>query len=299
MAEHTHQGLEARAAEAVARAGLITSIVGATIMLAVLVGNLLVISLRRVPPSWLAVVVQVGPPLVALLGFIGTGSTWYGRWRILRRRAEYDVRDDLLDQALNAPGDAQGLPGQLGCAAALNPLVLMLGLLLCLTTFGPAPLDILGVGRNGANLPAATPTPQVAIATPVPSPTAVPPTRTPVPTATSIPPTPVVAFVVKPTSSRTSCVTTTTATDVPLTLDNTGSTTAVGWGITGLDGWAKPSAATGTIPAGKKATLTLTITNCPNIPINGFVDEQGTITLTTGGKGTFVFAVRIFGYQLR
>ena len=79
MAESTERTLEARTAEAVARAGLITSIAGAVIMLMVLVGNLFIISLRQVPPGWLAIIVQTGPPFVAMIGFVGTGSTWYGR----------------------------------------------------------------------------------------------------------------------------------------------------------------------------------------------------------------------------
>jgi hypothetical protein len=304
MIEQHPPSLEQRTAEAVARAGLITSIIGAVIMLAVLVGNIIVISLRHVPPSWLAVIVQVGPPAVALLGFVGTGSTWYGRWRIIRRRAKYDVRDDVVDQALNAPGELQGLPRQLGCVAVVNPLLLAAGLLLCLVTFAPEPIGFLGMARNDTNHPAATPTAQVSsVPTVEPTLTAAPTATTqPTATATSIPPTatPVVAFKVSPTkaSDNTTQCNADTADPVKLKLDNTGSTIAVGWSVTGIDSWAKPSASSGTVPAGKAVQLTLTITNCLTVPTNSFVDEQGTINLTSGGHGTITFMVRIFGQRL-
>jgi hypothetical protein len=303
MAETSAKAREERFVHAVARAGLYTSIAGAVILTLVLLGNLYIIPFKHTPASWLRLIVIAGPVISGLLGFVSTGSTWYGRWRIVRRKERYNIRDDMLDQALNAPDNLQNLPNQLGCLSKLGPTVLAASIIVCLFTFAPAPLGFIGSGVNGTNIavistttatttttvvatpmptakpgrpyPTATPAPGQPTATPAPGqptpttvpPTAtlIPPTPTTVPTATSTP-TPHVDVRLSPTSASETCSGPYSAPPVRLVVDNTRSNIAVGWQLTFTyaAGFTNPWGSGAPNQGNVAAGKTTTITLTPN-----------------------------------
>lgn len=311
MAHETHApSFEDRFAEQFARIGLITSLLGAAIMAAVLLGNLYIIPFKHTPQPWLAILVLQGPALSALIGLASTGSTYYGRWRILRRKERYDVRDDLLDQALNTPENLQNLPNQLGCSSRLAPTVLLGALALCFFTYLPAPLGIFGGSFNTAQI-VSTPTSiaLVPTATPLPTATTVPATATPLPTATATPlpptptpppaptatPVPQVNFVLRPTTKTDSCANGTVG-RTNLTLDNTKSASAVGWSISldmlGTTGnpWATAYPAQGTLAAGKTSSVTLNPNGLICMVGGGTTQTfHAIVSLTSGGTGKWTF----------
>ncbi len=322
MAEHEALSREEQVAELVERAGFITSVAGAGILTLVLLGNLYIIPLHHAPAPWLRVLVTGGPIVCGLIGFISTGSTWYGRGRVALRKKRYDIRDDMMDQALDAPGNLQDLPNRLGCARAGGPGLLAISAILCLFTFAPAPLGVIGAGINGANQAVhdATPTPvaQITQSTPTVQATVTPtPTARPTPTATAIPltatpvpptptPTPVVKFFIRPTSQKDQCVQGNTAPPVSYTLDNTGSNVAVGWNVTFTaapnfpDPWGTANATSGIIPAGKTATLTITPVNLPSgastcaSAVFGGSTLDAVVTLTKGSSGSTTISDTVF-----
>lgn len=332
MAETSAKAREERFVHLVARAGLATSIAGAVILTVVLLGNLYIIPFKHTPASWLRLFVIFGPVLSSLLGFVSTGSTWYGRWRIVRRKERYDVRDDALDQALNLPDELQNLPNQLGCLSRLGPTVLAASLIVCLFTFMPGPLGFIGNGINGANIAVndtSTSTTATTTAVATPKPTAKPgnhhPTATPIPvqptatsappTATPIPPTPTTAPTatptptphvdvrLSPTNPNDTCYSSGGAYDVKFTLDNTRSNIAVGWQLiltpttapNFTNPWASGKPSEGSVPAGKQTTITLSITgsNCPYASYAG-TQLDGEVALTSGSSATLPFTLTLY-----
>lgn len=318
MAETTPPSREVQFAERIERLGLYASIMGAVILVAVILGNLYIIPFKHADTAWLLLVVHQGPVVCGLIGILGTASTFYGRGRIVLRKKKYDVRDDLTDQALDAPSKLQDLPNRLGCTSALGPGVLAMSLLLLVLTFGPSPLGVLGNGINAANIGVGT-------ATPIPSQTAVAvvptatsrPTATLVPTATEIPPTATSVPTAMPTvvkfTAKLAPITQYCSQGIgpiTVTLDNSGSNVAVEWQISITDTynnannmptiWAQASTSKGIIAAGQSQTLTLMVNSdfCVssiNKPAQTF---HATVTLTKGGASSTVLAETLYPQQL-
>lgn len=103
------------------RVGLPLGIVTALIVLVVLLGNLAIVLVGFVPNAWQLAVLRVGPPVGSVLGAVCTAFTVH-RWSlILRRRHKFNLREEVTDQVLNLPDDAQGAPGALRHVGARIP----------------------------------------------------------------------------------------------------------------------------------------------------------------------------------
>jgi len=137
------------------------------------------------------VFLAIGPLVGLVLANAGTGLNYYGVWRVVRGRDEYNSRDDALSQGAGAISDLQGAPtaarAALGCGSLFSVGILAVSLLTAALIYLPAPLPHIGVGlADGFSSPTqivvqATATPSPTITT-VLSPTATqPPTATPRP----------------------------------------------------------------------------------------------------------------------
>jgi hypothetical protein len=134
--------------------------------------------------------------------------------------------------------------------------------------------------------------------TPPPTPTPAP-SQQPTPTATT-PPQPIVKFSASPTGFKQACDGTLgQLSTLKVTLDNTGSNVDVGYQVinigtspNGKEPWAAASPASGTVAAGKSASLTLTPVKdlCTQFKDGTPVSFTASIKLTSGGTGTTVIS---------
>jgi hypothetical protein len=235
-----------------ARLAWLCTVASGLILAGVLGGNALLLLAGFAPTLWLIALVDIGPLIALALGNVATITGYYGTWRILRRLDEYSAREDAKNQLLQAPGLVQDLPRALsrrfGCVHIVALGTLAVSLVVTGLTLAPPPLRALGVA--------------VVVAAPTPTPTLSP---TPSPTAT---PASVLNLAVRPTSAREQCAADGTLPPLNVTLDNTGSTVAVGWsvGITDtLPGtnvpWATTNPAAGSVAAGATGEFALVSTD--------------------------------------
>jgi len=265
------------------RVGVVASLLTALLLSAVLAANVAVLGLGYPPDTTLALFLQAAPVICLFLGNLATLIAFYGTYRILRRKDEYNVRDDLKGHAADLPGRTQGLPAQLarqlGCTGMLSATTLAASLVVTGLTLAPQPFRGLGVIAVGAGYQPARLGSTVLPTAPTPTPT---PSRTPTPI-------PVVKFAVAPTQYTQDCNTRLQPNPQTITLDNTGSTRDVAWSVTMRESvgvsaqapWAKPSQTQGVISAGQTAQITLTTgeVDCLVVPNNGTRDFHADFTL--------------------
>jgi hypothetical protein len=276
----------ARLPQVLGRLGLYATYVAAALVSVVIAGDLFV--LLHHPPlvGQLAVLVGAGPLVAMLLSTFASYVNYYGVWRILRGKDEYDAGQDLKSHASDIPQALQMLlAGRTGCLPAASTALLLVALLLMAATSVPPATPAIGalgtwhdhVGAIVSYAPTDTPTATAlptatATATALPLPTA---TTLPLPTATATAtstPGPVINFKVSPPSdSYSGCANGAPPPAKMPVLDNSQSTGAVSWQATAVedDGsgalWAVITPASGAIPAG--ATKTITVSPDPANPI--------------------------------
>jgi hypothetical protein len=264
------------------RVGVVASLLAALLLSAVLAANVAVLGLGYPPDTTLALFLLATPVICLFLGNLATLITFYGTYRILRRKDEYNIRDDLKGHAADLPGRTQGLPAQLarqlGCTGMLSATTLAAALVVTGLTLAPQPFRGLGVVAVGAGYQPAR-LGSTSTSAPTPTPT---PSRTPTPI-------PVVKFAVAPTQYTQDCNTRLQPNPQTITLDNTGSTREVAWSVTMRESvgvsaqapWAKPSQTQGVISAGQTAQMTLTTSevDCLVVPNNGTRDFHADFTL--------------------
>lgn len=303
--------------------GLYATYVAAALFMLVIAGDLDVLVRHAPLVGWLALLIGTGPLVALLLSTLASYINYYGVWRILRSKDEFDAGQDLKSHAADIPQAVQTmLAGRAGCLPAASALLLIFSLFLGSATILPPETPFVGVlgtwsGHVGDLAlgaapvrPPVTPTPS-ATAIPTPSPTATP---TPAPTATATPsptatptPTPipvVVKFFVSPTQASWNCRTQgTRAAAQTLTLDNRGSNVAVSWHATAVEKdaanqlWAVISPASGKDPAFGKQTITIT----PDPPLPSELCRSskpgGTpwhVSIVAAGAGTSTFTYTVY-----
>jgi hypothetical protein len=292
---------------AIGRLGLYATYVAAALFTLAVAGDLDVLVRHAPLVGWLALLVGAGPLVALLLSTLASYTNYFGVWRVVRGKDEYDVKGDLKSHAADAPQAAQALlAGRTGCVPAASTLLLGLSLLLTGATIAPPQMPFVGalgtwsghVGTLFVNTIPARPTV-------VPSPTAsATPTGTPSPTATPVPA--VIKFVVSPTAaSATSCSIGLPPAAQQVTLDNTGSNMDVSWQATAVekDGagnlWAVSSPASGDIPAGGKQTITVSLNpQSPPLEVCRTSSPNGTpwhVTIATELAGSYTFTYTIYG----
>jgi hypothetical protein len=283
------------------RVGVVASLLTALLLSAVLAANVAVLGLGYPPDTTLALFLQATPVICLFLGNLATLITFYGSYRILRRKDEYNVRDDLKGHAADLPGRLQGLPAQLarqsGCVGMLSATTLAASLVVTGLTLAPQPFRGLGVVAVGAGYQPARLGSTVMPTAPTPTPT---PSRTPTPI-------PVVKFAVAPTQYTQDCNTRLQPNPQTITLDNTGSTRDVAWsvamresvGVSAQAPWAKPSQTHGVISAGQTAQITLTTgeVDCLVVPNNGTRDFHADFTLA-GSRTVYTVTDTITGQTI-
>jgi hypothetical protein len=279
------------------RIGVVASLLTALLLSAVLAANVAVIGLGYPPQVTLALFLQATPVICLFLSNLATFITFYGMYRILRRKDEYQVRDDVKGHAADLPGRLQGVPAQLarqlGCTGILSATLLAASLVVTGLTLAPQPFRGLGVIGGGAGYQPAHFGSTVVPVVPV-APT---PTYTPTPV-------PVVKFAVTPTQYAQDCNTRLQPNPQTITLDNTGSTREVAWSVTMRESvgvsaqapWAKPSQTQGVISAGQTVQITLTTSevDCLVVPNNGTRDFHADFTLA-GSRTVYTVTDTITG----
>lgn len=129
-------------ARRVAQLGLWTSLISAIILAIVLAENVALLLLHQRLEQWLLDFAQTGPGAATILGFLSTGASFYGYWRLIRRRERFVVREQAkgiaIDQALNMPGNLQNVPADLarrsGCSSLFSGGVLATAVLVTSAT---------------------------------------------------------------------------------------------------------------------------------------------------------------------
>jgi hypothetical protein len=203
MSEESSRTIEDTLAERLNRFGVIAAIAGLIALAIIAFGNVLIRFLHVVVNFVLLLIVNQGPIVAAILGGVSTFATYYGWFRVVRRREKLNAREEAKGQAIDQAGNllqrVPANPGCLsGCSSRLSLVVLVGGLLLCLLTYGPQPLGVLGANQPSSSSPNlavthATPTPIAPPgSTPAPLPTATPhpgatATPRPAPAATNTP----------------------------------------------------------------------------------------------------------------
>lgn len=267
-----------RVPQIIGRIGLYATYVAAALLLAAIGGDVDVLALHAPLASWLALLVGTAPLVALLLSTLASYINYYGVWRILRGKDEYDAREDLKSHAADVPQAVQSLlAGRAGCVPAASTIVLCLSLLLVVATGLPPQTPFIGeLGSWQAHLSDlattavhASPTPTVTPApTAIPTPTATPsPTPKPTPTPSPTPVPPMIKFSISPTSASWNCNTSRAPAPQPITLDNSGSNVSVRWQATAVESllgangspspWADLSVSSGTIAAYGKQQLTV------------------------------------------
>jgi hypothetical protein len=301
----------------IGRLGLYATYVAAALFIVVIAGDLDVLVRRAPLVGWLALLVGTGPLVALLLSTVASYVNYYGVWRILRGKDEFDAGQDLKSHAADIPQAAQTmLAGRTGCLPVASVVLLFFSLLLAVTTTLPPETPFIGElgtwnGHLGDLAFSAVPATPTVAPTPTALPTATPtPTPTPMPTATPTPrptptPTPVpviIKFSVAPTTASWSCrVQGSQVAARTITLDNSGSNVDVSWHATAVeqDGagngnlWAAISPASGDIPAyGKQA---MKITPDPQFP-GELCRQPGKswhVTIVADGVGTYTFTYTV------
>jgi hypothetical protein len=279
------------------RISVVASLLTALLLSAVLAVNVAVLGLGYPLDVTLAVFLQATPVICLFLSNLAMLITFYGTYRILRRKDEYQVRDDLKGHAADLPGRLQGAPAQLarrlGCTGMLSATTLAASLVVTGLTLAPQPFRGLGVIAIGAGYqPAHLGS------------TVVPVAPTPMVTPT---PVPVVKFAVTPMQYKQDCNTRLQPNPQTITLDNTGSTRDVAWsvamresvGVSAQVPWAKPSQTQGVISAGQMAQITLTTSevDCLVVPNNGTRDFHADFTLA-GSRTVYTVIDTITGQTI-
>lgn len=309
--------LTQRVPQMVSRVGLYATCAAAVLLVVAIGSDLDVLALHASLVGWLALLVGMAPLVALLLSTLASYINYYGVWRIVRGKDEYDAHEDLKSHAADVPQALQAmLAGRAGCVPAASTVVLGLSLLLAVTSSLPAQTPFIGeLGTWQARLdgsvraaptfspaPTATPTPA---ATPIPTAT---PSPTPKPTATPSPtPIPVmIKFSISPTSASWDCNTSAAPAPQPITLDNSGSNVSVRWqasaieSLIGVNGspspWADLSVGSGTISAHDKQALTVN----PYPPSAYTVCQASTasgtpwhVSVVVAGVGTYTFTYTI------
>ena len=304
------------------RLGLYSTYVAAALFLIVIAGDLAVLVRHALLQGWLALLVGVGPLVALLLSTLASYINYYGVWRIVRGKDEFDAKEDFKSHAADAPQAAQALlAGRAGCLPSAATALLFLSLLLILTTILPQQTPLLGplgewsgqVGDLGivpgattpsttSELTGATPTASSsALLTPTqtvaPNPTATTKsgaaksTATPAPTAT-----PVIVFAISPTSasSTTDCPTSTTPPAQKITLNNTGSEAPVSWSASESGySWATISpSSSGVVSAHGQQQITVTPTYSSVCASPGAHSWYVTIVVSGAGSYTFTYSIQ-------
>lgn len=305
---------QSRLPQTVGRLGLYATYVAAAVFLLAIAGDLDVLVRRAPIIGWLALLVGTGPLVAMLLSTLASYANYYGVWRVLRGKDEYDAGQDLKSHAADVPQAAQAmLAVRSGCLPVASVALLIFSLLLAVPTTLPPDTPFIGeLGTWNSNLgdlaffaSPSTPTP-----TPLPTatPTAVPtptPTPTPSPTATATPtPVPVVIkFSASPTSaSWNGCVNGSPPPVQTITLDNGGSNVAVSWHASAIEKdkvgnpWASIDPPSGSVPAGGKQTITVSAD--PQNPFNVCTSSGRTGTpwhvgIVTDRAGTYTFTYTV------
>jgi hypothetical protein len=293
------------------RLGLYATYVAAALVMLVIAGDLDVLVGHAPLVGIVAVLVGAGPLVAMLLSTFASYVNYYGVWRILRGKDEYDTGQDLKSHAADIPQALQAvLAGRAGCLPAASVVLLFIALLLAGAANVPPATPAIGtlgtwhdrVGAVVSSAPTPTPTPTptalpTATATATAAPTA---TATAVPTATATPTQgPVINFSVSPlTASWTSCPT--PPGSQTFKLDNSKSTVAVSWKASARDmlpsgaPWATITpVASGTVAAGGTQSVTVTPSNilCRYSSANG---TPWHIDIAAAGVGSYTFTYTVF-----
>jgi hypothetical protein len=303
------------------------AVYGATaVTLLVIAGDVDVLATHPRLMGLLALIVAGGPLVAMVFSSFASWTNYYGVWRVVRGKDEYDVGQDLKSHAADIPQAVQAmLAGRRGCLPAASVALLFVSLVL--TGLSTVPPSTPGIGALGSwqhhRMPG-----DVVLATPTPTPTGVP-TATALPTATATAtltatatatatptPPPVINFTISPLSVPaagpwTGCVNGSPPPPQPLVLDNSKSTVAVSWRVSSLSSfpsgapWAsvtdsagKP-VSSGTVPAGKSQTITVNPDpggSPPGINVCRFSNPPSTawlVTFVAPSAGTYKFTYNV------
>ncbi len=273
----------------IGRLGLGSTYVAALLLISLIAVNLYLLSPGHATPGWLALFADATPPIALLLSTLASYINYYGTWRILRRKDEYDVRGDLKSHAADIPGALQGLPAdlarRLGCSSLISITLLAASLVTTGLTLAPPPFRVLGVALGSNTTTQATPTP-----TPTPAPT--------------------LSVVLSPAQGTWDCNTNgREIAPVSLVLDNSASNVDATWTAaaretlgqgSGVFSWASVKPNQGTVPAGKQESITI----APSAAVCGFASPAGTpyhvdIAVNGGaaGNSTATFTDTIAGLR--
>lgn len=298
------------------RLGLYATYVAAALLLLAIGGVLDVLVLHAPLAGWLALLIGTGPLVALLFSTAASYINYYGVWRVLRGKDEFDAGEDLKSHAADVPQAVQSLlAGRAGCVPAASTVALCCSLLLALATSLPPQTPLIGelgtwqahLGDLAVAAARATPT-ATATATMIPTPSPMPtpsPTLMPTPTLTPSPtPVPVVIqFAISPTTATWDCnAQGLSPAPQTITLDNSGSNVAVSWQATAVEQlasgsvWTAISSSSDTVPA--YGTQTITISPYPlNPPLVCYASaSNGTswhVNIAAAGVGTDTFTYTI------
>lgn len=288
--------------------GLYATYVAAALLLLVIASDLAVLTRRLPLVGWLALLVGTGPLVALLLTTVASYLNYYGVWRVLRGKDEFDAGADLKAHAADLPQAAQSLlAGRAGCLPVASILLLVLSLLLAVPTALPLRTPVVGslgtwsgrVGDLTLGAAAARAHRPIAVPQPTDMPTAATtaiPTVTPSPTATPTPIPVIVAFTIAPAKASWNCLNQgPTPAPVTITLDNTASNVAVSWSATVVDKlgtgspWAAISPASGDVPAYGQGSVSI---NPAPRNVCASSSPSGTpfrVSVAAAGVGTYTF----------
>lgn len=286
------------------RVGLWCTLLTALILVAVIAANVLLIVAHYPPNLALALLVLIGPTIAVVLSTVASYIGYYGTWRVVRGKDEYDVAGDLKSHAADIPLSVQNQVvaqvRQIGCLSFIPTATLAVSLVITGLTLAPPPLRTLGViPTHGSFVPSG-----LGVIVPAASPSAVPsyPAAHATATATSSSPAgAIVKFTVSPTAYSGDCGHGTLSAQ-KITLSNGGSA-AVTWTVhirealagTGRP-WAKPSKSSGTVAPGQTDGFQLTPDGslCRAVPPTGAA-LHADIVETGGATGTQTVTATITG----
>jgi hypothetical protein len=294
------------------RLGVYATYVAAALILLVVAGDLDVLVGHARLVGQLALLVAGGPLVAMLLSTFASYVNYYGVWRVLRGKDEYDAGQDLKTHATDVPQALETmLAGRAGCLPTASTVLLFVSLLLAVATIVPPATPVIGElatwkERPGAHTSQATFVTPTVTATPTATATAVPtatPRPTAIPTATPVPP--IIKFSVSPTTaSWTACPTGLPPAKQTLTLDNSRSTVSVSWQASAVekDGsgalWAVVSPASGRVSAHGKQTITVNPDPANPIEICRSSSPNGSawhVKVGTANAGTYTLTYTVYG----
>ena len=284
--------------------GLYATYVAAALITLIIAGDLNVLVGHAPMAGWQSVLVGAGPLVALLLCTLAGYSNYYGVWRIVRGKDQYDAGQDLKSHAADIPQAVQSaLAGRSGCLPAVSTALLVCSVLLAVTTILPPNIPLVGeLGTWNTHPSGLALTSRTTRATVAPMPTAtllllLTPTATsmprPVATATPTPIPPVINFSISPTSATsTGCVNGTPPSSQSITLDNRGSNVAVSWRASAVETdqsghlWATINPASGTVPAHSRQIIT--VSPYPPNPLETCMKSWHVRVVATGA-GTYTF----------